>query len=447
MSKKKYSRREFVKRNSLAGVGAAFTMAVPSSIFAASSKRASTPAILGGDRVRTKGWPGWPIWNPGTDEELLLKVMRSGVWSRRNVVTEFEEKWAETVGAKHCLTTVNGTNALICAVKNLDIGAGDEVITSPFTFIATPLSILQNGAMPVFADIDPETVQIDPDKIEEKITSRTRAIMPVHIYGLPADMDRIMAIARKHNLLVVEDACQAWLAEINNQKVGTIGDAGCFSFQNSKHLPMGEGGAIVSNNEEFMNRARSYHNFGGHNIAGTKLRLAEYQAAIGLAQLKRLDRETTIRNQNADYLRSRMREIPGILPHRLYDNVTRGAYHHFPWRYKKEEFADLPRADFVRALRAEGIPANTGYSAGLNSSPYLNDAFQSKNYQKMYPRRMLDFKRYVEQNQCPLNDQFCSEENVRISQNMLLGNKQDIDDVIKAIEKIQNNAEKIKNQI
>jgi perosamine synthetase len=445
--KKKYSRREFVKQNSLAGVGAAFTLAVPPSMFTASSKSASTPAILGGDRIRTKGWPGWPIWNPRTDEELLLKVMRSGVWSRHDVVTEFEKKWAETLGAKHCLTTVNGTNALICAVRNLDIGAGDEVITTPFTFIATPLSILQNGAMPVFADIDPETVQIDPDRIEEKITSRTRAIMPVHIYGLPADMDRIMAIAKKHNLLVVEDACQAWLAEVNNRKVGTIGNAGCFSFQNSKHLPMGEGGAIVSDDEEYMNRCRSYHNFGGLNIAGTKLRLAEYQAAIGLVQLKRLDRETTTRNQNADYLRSGMKEIPGILPHRLYDNVTKAAYHLFPFRYKKEEFADLSRAGFIRALSAEGIPCGSGYSAGLNRSPYLNDAFQSKNYQKMYPKKMLDFKKYVEQNQCPLNDVACNEENVSFGQRILLGERNDMDDIIRAIEKIHKNAERIKQSI
>ncbi len=202
------------------------------------------------------------MWNPATDEEQLLKVLRSGVWSRAEVVTEFEKKWAETIGAKRCLAVVNGTNALIASLVQLGIGGGDEVIVPPYTFIATVAAILQTGAMPVFVDTDPETFQIDPDKIEAKITPRTKAIMPVHILGLPADMIKIMAIAKKHNLLVVEDACQAWLAEIDHKKVGTFGNAGCFSFQNSKNIPIGEGGAIVSDDEAFMDRCYSYHNYG-----------------------------------------------------------------------------------------------------------------------------------------------------------------------------------------
>lgn len=446
MTKRNYSRREFVRQNSLAGLGTAAAMGISPSIFAASTNL-NTPAILGGKPVRSTGWPSWPVWDPKTDEELLIKVIRSGIWSRQKLVTEFENKWAEINGAKRCLTTVNGTNALICAIKNLDIGAGDEVITTPFTFIATPLSILQNGAMPVFADIDPDTFQIDPDKIEAKITSRTKALLPVHIYGLPANMERIMAIAKKHNLLVVEDACQAWLAEINHKKVGTFGNAGCFSFQNSKHIPMGEGGAIISDDEKFIDRCYSYHNFGGLNIMGTKMRLAEYQAAIGLAQLTRLDIQTTKRNENADYLRSILRKIPGILPHKLYDNVTRGAYHLFPFRYKSEEFKGLSRAEFIKALNAEGVSCSSGYSAGLNNKPYLNDAFQSKNFQKMYPKEMLDFNAYIERNRCPINDRSCNEENVSFPQRVLLAEKTDMDDIFRAIEKIYNNAEMIKNKM
>jgi len=374
-------------------------------------------------------------------------IIRTGIWSRRHTVTEFENKWAELIGAKCCLTTVNGTNVLICAMINLDIGGGDEVITTPFTFIGTTVAILQTGAIPVFADIDPSTMQIDSDKIESKITSRTKAILPVHIYGLPADMERIMAIAKKHNLLVVEGACQAWLAEINHNKVATFGNAGCFSFQNSKHCPMGEGGAIVSDDEEYMDRCYSYHNFGGLKIAGTKMRLAEYQTAIRLAQLKRLDEQTTIRNQNADYLRSKLKEIPGILPHRLYDNVTRAAYHLFPLRYKKEEFKGLSRQNFMKALSAEGIPCGSGYRAGLNSAPYIKDAFDSKNYKKMYPAEMLDFDKHIERNQCPLNDWACNEENVSFGQRMFLGDKSDMDDIVMAIEKIYNNAGKLVSKL
>lgn len=443
MTKKTLQRRTFLKNSALTGIGIGIAGSAAPNIITGSSKSIDTPAILGGQKIHTTGWSDWPLWNPATDEERVIEVIRSGIWSRRHTVTEFEKKWAELIGAKRCLTTVNGTNALICALRNLDIGGGDEVITTPFTFIGTTVAILQTGAIPVFADIDPDTVQIDPAKIEEKITPGTKAIMPVHIYGLPADMERIMAIAKKHNLYVVEDACQAWLAEINHKKVGTFGDAGCFSFQNSKHCPMGEGGAIVSDNEEYMDRCYSYHNFGGQKIAGTKLRLAEYQAAIGLAQLERLDEQTTIRNENADYLRSKLKDIPGIIPHKLYPNVTRGAYHLWPFRYIKEEFKGLSRSAFQKALSAEGIPCGSGYNAGLNKGLYIKDAFGSKNYKLMYPPEMIDFDKYVSQNECPVNDHFCNEEVLKFAQNMLLGSRSDMDDIIRAVQKIYDNAEKL----
>lgn len=457
MTKKMYSRREFVKKNSLAGIGAAVSLGISSSIIAKPGANTGAPAILGGQKIRTRGWPDWPIWNSSTDEERVLKSLRSGVWSRANVVTEFEEKWAETVGSKRCLATVNGTGALIASLAQLDIGGGDEVIVPPYTFIATVQSVLMNGAMPVFVDTDPETFQIDAGKIEEKITPRTKAILPVHILGLPSDMIRIMEIAKKHDLVVVEDACQAWLAEINYKKMGTFGDAGCFSFQNSKNMAIGEGGAIVSDNDEFMDRCYSYHNYGnpygsvigevgaGTLILGTKLRTTEYQAAIGLVQMKRLEEQTAKRSKNAAYLKSQIEKIPGILPYKLYDNVTRAAFHLFPFRYKKEEFKGLPRAAFIRALHEEGIPASDGYRP-LNRMPYLSHAFQTKNFKKMYTPEELDYNKYMENNQCPLNDRLC-EEAVWFSQKMLLAEKPDMDDITAAIEKVYINAEKIKNKI
>ena len=456
MWKKDFTRREFLKKNSLAGAGVALTMGMSApALFAGSFRDTDSPAILGGQPLRTNNWPQWPMWNPATDEKRVLEVLRSGVWSRAGVVTEFEEKWAKTMGAKRCLTVVNGTNALICAIANLDIGAGDEVIVPPYTFIASIQAVLMNGAMPIFVDTDPETFQIDVNKIEAKITSRTRAIMPVHIAGLPADMERIMQIAKKHNLLVIEDACQAWMAEINNKKVGTFGDAGCYSFQNSKNIPMGEGGAIVSDDDAFMDRCFSYQNFGnpygtvvgevgaGTLRLGTKLRLTEYQAAIGLAQLQRLEGQTVIRSENAEYLSAQLKKIPGILPYKLYDNVTRASFHLYPFRYKKAEFKDLPRAEFLRALAAEGIPCSSGYTT-LNKMPFLGHAFQTKNFRKMYSKEMLDSKKYYAQNQCPENDRLCNEEAVWFTQNMLLAEKSDMQDIANAIKKIQDNAEKIK---
>jgi len=456
MTRKNYTRREFVKQNSLAGLGAAVAVGITPAIMANCATDTGVPAILGGQKIHTKDWPVWPQWKSSYDESLL-KVMKSGIWSRAEIVTEFEKKWAETIGVKRCLSVVNGTSALVTAVVQNDIGAGDEVIVTPYTWISTVQSVLLAGAMPVFADIDPETYQIDPEKIRAKITPRTRAIIPVHILGMPADMEKIMAIAKEHNLIVIEDACQAWLAEINHKKVGTFGNCGCFSFQNSKHLPLGEGGAVVSDNEEFIDRCYSYHNVGfpygtviggvgaGSVMLGTKLRLTEYQAAIGLAQLGVLDEQTTLRNENAKYLRNKIKGIPGIKPYRLYNNVTRAAFHMFCFRYDEKEFKGLSRDMFLKALRAEGIPNLSGYAPYLNKQPYLENAFKTKNFRKMYPAGMLDFNKFKEENECPENDKLCME-SVWLQQNMLLAEKSDLDDIGNAIERIRRNAEQIKNK-
>jgi dTDP-4-amino-4,6-dideoxygalactose transaminase len=463
MSKRNFSRREFVKQNSMAGLGAVVGMGMSPALLANGTPGNGTDAgagklaILGGEKTRTKSWPDWPMWDPATDEERVIQVLRSGIWSRKDVVTEFEKKWAGTIGTKRCLAVVNGTNALITSLVQLGIGGGDEVIVPPYTFIATVIAVLQTGAMPVFVDTDPKTFQIDAGKIEAKITSRTKAILPVHILGLPADMTRIMQIADRHNLFVVEDACQAWLAEIDHKKMGSFGHAGCFSFQNSKNIPIGEGGAIVSDDDEFMDRCYSYHNYGnpygtaagtmaaGTIIAGTKLRLTEYQAAIGLAQLKRLEEQTETRNINAAYLKSQIKDIPGILPYELNPGVTRAAFHLFPFRYKKDEFKGLTKGEFLKALQSEGIPCMSGYTP-LNKMPYLENVLQTKNFKLMYPASMLDYKKYMERNQCPANDQLC-EEAVWFFHSMLLTGKSDMDDIAMAIEKIHKNAEQIKGKI
>lgn len=453
------SRRKFIVQSVKASAAVyAGAMGLSANTYAniIGSNEMAAPAILGGAPAldETK-WVKWPIWNPETDEKRVLEVLRSGIWSRAGVVTEFETAWSKTLGVKRSLTVVNGTNALIVALNQLTIGPGDEVVVSSYTFIATIQAILANGAMPVFVDSDPETFQIDPAKIEAAITTRTKAIMPVHILGLPADMDRIMAIAKKHKLLVLEDACQAPLAEVNHKKVGTIGDAGCFSFQNSKNIAIGEGGAIVSNNDELMDRCFAYQNFGfpygtvgtiskSSTMQATKLRFSEYQAAIGLAQLQRLEAQTNTRNENAAWLKKRISTIPGILPYKLYDNVTRAAFHLFPFRYKKENFKGLPREKFLKALEAEGVPCSGGY-APLNTQPFLNNAFQSRGYKKAYPSALLDFKTYQEKNKCPENDVLCTEA-VWIPQNILLAAKQDMDAIADAIEKIHKNAEAINNK-
>ncbi|MBN1505483.1 MAG: DegT/DnrJ/EryC1/StrS family aminotransferase, partial [Sedimentisphaerales bacterium] len=288
MSRSHFTRRHFLATASAGTLAAVASRSIPA--YANVSKRAGKCAILGGQPVRAKPFQSWPIWDRGA-EESVLGVLRSGHWFRGsgNTVSQFEAKYAALLGAKRCVCTVNGTNALLTALHVLDIGVGDEVIVSPYTFIATYNVVLNSVALPVFADTDPETFLIDPDKIEERITENTRAILPVHILGLPANMDKINAIAKKHNLKVIEDACQAWLAEWRGNKCGTLGDLGCFSFQESKHLPCGEGGAIVGNDEALMDVVHSYHNCGrpygsvkatsGYPIMGTNRRMTEYQAA------------------------------------------------------------------------------------------------------------------------------------------------------------------------
>lgn len=448
----KSNRRKFLKETALLGAAAATSWSFVPLTLGSISK----PACLGGKPLIDAGnWPVWPKWVPRADEEQILQVLRSGIWSRANVTTEFETRWAETIGTKRCLTVVNGTNALITTLANFGVGAGDEVIVPPYTFIATIMAVLANGAMPVFVDVELDTFLMDPQKIEEKITPCTKAIIPVHIAGLPVDMDPIMAIAAKHQLLVIEDACQAHLAEYDGKRVGSIGDAGCFSFQNSKNMAIGEGGAITSNNDAFMDRCYSYHNLGlpygsavgtvasGSVIVGTKTRFTEYQAAIGLAMLKPVDTETTLRNENAAYLRSLLVDIPGIAPYRLYDKVTRAAFHLFPFRFEREAFKGLSREQFIQALNAEGIPCSSGYGI-ITDKPYLKGAFAEKRFKQAYPEDILDFGTYVEKNSCVNSNKLCEQQAVWFTQNMLLGTKNDMERIAEAIKQLYSHADTIK---
>jgi dTDP-4-amino-4,6-dideoxygalactose transaminase len=447
MNANKLSRRQFLATASLG----TFAFASGSvSAYGNISKKAGKLAIHGGQPVRTKPFPGWPVWDK-TAEESVLSILRSGNWwrFRGKTVTEFEKKYAELMGAKRCVCVTNGTNALFTALHVLDIGVGDEVIVSPYTFIATYDAVLESCALPVFADTDPETFQINPDKIEERINENTRAILPVHIFGLPANMDKINAIAKKHNLRVIEDACQAWMAEWRGKKCGTLGDLGCFSFQNSKHLPCGEGGAVIGNDDKLMDRCFSYHDYGmpyrsvkgtsDYPIIGTNRKMTEYQAAILLSQMHRLESDTAKRVENANYLTSKIKDIPGIVPHKLYDGVTRCAYHLYPFRYNKEYFNNAPRGRFLSALRGEGIPCWGGYGPQYRDE-LIEVALNSKNFKRGFPKQRLD--KYREELNYPDNDHLCKEA-VLLGQALLLATKRDMDDIADAILKIYENRDKL----
>jgi perosamine synthetase len=454
--KTEITRRQFLERTTVAGGTAVLAANAAGSLLAAAGGDASTPASLGGPKAHTKPWPQWPAWDPAGDAQVT-KVLHGTVWSRSNLVKEFEEKWAALMGAKYCLAVVNGTNALSASFMVMDLNPGDEVICAPYTFSASLLGVLYKGAMPVFADIDPLTYQMDPAKVEAKITPRTKAILPVHICGYATDMERIMAIAKKHKLKVVEDACQAHMTAINGKNMGTFGTTGCFSFQTSKVMPIGEGGAILTDDADLYDKLYSYHNYGFKtnippgsydNIAafilGNKIRMAEYQAAIGLCQLKKLEEQTRIRNENAAYLTPKLAEIPGITPVKPYPNVTRLSYYMYPFIYNKAEFNGLSREKFVGALSAEGVPASPGYPKNpIYTQQFIHEMFQTDVYKKFYSSEELDWEGYKAKNACPGLMQTFDTSVWLSTTGMLLGSKSDMDDVLHAVEKVHKNSAKL----
>ena len=450
MEKNNLSRRQFIATTSIGAIGAIVTTGAPSC--GELNNVSGKLAMLGGSPVRTADWLEWPVWDPDADEPML-SVLRSGKWYREwgTKVTEFEKQYADLIGAKRALATASGTTALETALHVMDVDAGDEVIVSPYTFIATYNVVFNQKALPVFADTDQETFTINPHKIEEKITDRTKAILPVHILGLPADMNRINAIAKKHDLVVIEDACQAWLAEYEGKKCGTLGDLGCFSFQNSKHLPSGEGGAVVGDDEDIMDLCKSYHNCGrvfgkskseysGYPFRGGNKRMMEIQAVILMSQMKRIKKDADKRLENALYLNSKLKDIPGIIPYKLADGATRSAYHLYPFRYKKEHFDDLPREKFLKALSAEGIPCSGGYGPQYNDG-LMEEALNSKGYKRLFSEQRLNTYREELRN-LPDNDQL-TREAVWFFQNMLLGEQEDMDDIIDAVQKVYENRKQL----
>ena len=409
------------------------------------SASSEKPALLGGTPVRTQPFPPWPKITDH-DEKTWMEVLRKGLWCRLDgsYAKRFEEAWANTLGAKYCVATTSGTTALITSLHALGIGPGDEVLVPPYTFVATVNVVLLVHALPVFVDTDPETFQVDAGKIEAAITDRTKCILPVHLGGSPADLDRILAIGQKHRLPVLEDACQAHLAEWRGRKVSTLGELGCFSFQASKNLNSGEGGAIVSNDEELIRVCESFHNAGrGAATAdfsyvrnGSNHRMTEFQAALLLAQLERLEEQSRVREQNAEYLTKQLREIAGITPARMYEGCTRNAYHLYMLRYDKAHFAGVPRARFLEALQAEGIPCSGGY-APLNKEPFLKNTLQSRAFRSIYSAK--EIAAYEARNHCPANDKLCQEA-VWFFQTMLLGSRADMDQIAEAVRKIHKQA-------
>jgi dTDP-4-amino-4,6-dideoxygalactose transaminase len=396
-------------------------------------------ALLGGQPIRTTPFPAWPVADE-TEIKALEQVVRSGKWGSLHGarVRELEKAYAGFHQAKHGMAVFNGTVALEIALQACGIGPGDEVIVPAYTFVATASAVLFKGAVPVFADIDLETFNIDLHSAESLITPRTRAIMPVHFGGRPCDMDAVKSFAAEHRLKVIEDAAQAWGASWRGTPVGAIGDAGGFSFQSSKNMTAGEGGIILTNDDAVAEMIRSLRNCGRlesgvwyeHYHLGTNARMTEFQAAVLLAQLERYPAAQEHRDRNAKLLDRLLANHPGVNTLRSDDGVTRHARHLHILRYHPDAWGGLPKSKFLEAMKAEGVQLSAGYSIPLYEQPVLKKkSFGS--FSKWFADK-VDYASVL----LPNTHAACYEQAIWIIQSYLLGSNEDMYDIVRAIEKV-----------
>lgn len=388
-------------------------------------------AIDGGPRIRTKPFPAWPIFDE-LEERLILEVVRSGKWggTGRVKLPELEEKFAAIHDAKHAVSIVNGTVAITIALQAAGVQPGDEVIMPPYTFIATASSALLFGAIPVFVDVEPDSMLLDPEKVEAAITSKTKAIIAVHIAGSPANLTRLKVIANKHGLRLIEDSAQAVGARWNGVGVGALGDLGTFSFQSSKNINAGEGGMILTNDRELADHAWSLANVGRireggwyqHETIGWNLRMTELQAAILLGQLSRLGGQMELRERNAKLLTELLDDIPGARTLRRDPQVTRHAQHLFMFRIDPELADRVNKNDVIHKLNAEGIPVSYGYVSLNRNKAVIKETKKWTGEERVYS--------------CPNSERACDKEILWLHQNVLLAGETDMHDIAAGVRKV-----------
>jgi dTDP-4-amino-4,6-dideoxygalactose transaminase len=406
-------------------------------------------ALLGGSPARSRPFPTWPVFDD-RDEQRVLEALRSGHWGRLdgNQVAEFENSFARMHGCKHGIAVVNGTVSLRLALLAAGLQAEDEVIVPPYTFYATASAVIEANMVPVFADIDLDSFNMDPSAVEASITDRTRAIIPVHFAGQPAEMDAINALAAKYNLFVLEDAAHAHGAIWKGRPVGSLGHAASFSFQSSKNLTCGEGGIITTNDDRLAEKCRSLHNCGRiptgvwyeHHTISANYRLGELQGALLNSQLERLEEQTVRRDANGRYLAEKISSIPGLYPQKRPDGCTRHSVHLFMLRLCESEFG-APRTAVLAALGAEGIPCSGGYGFSLNHQPmFQNLAFGPYLHQAV---KRLDYRSV----RCPNSDSICSDQAIWLGQSMFLGDRADMDDIAHAFAKIYQNRQHLREWV
>ncbi len=414
-------------------------------------------AIAGGKPVRRGSFAkSWPVIDE-REKQYLMDVLEAehlssyvlsskaspDIGSKGDKLTAFQEKFNEYLGVKHGITVINGTAALDIACRSLLMDPGDEVITPAHSFIASSTCILFCNTIPVFVDLDPETLCISPERIEEAITPRTKAIIAVHLDGYMCDMDRIMDIAEKHDLYVIEDCARAHASEWRGKKAGSIGHFGCFSFQSSKVMTCGEGGYLCTNDDHLFSRAWSLRNAGRqmaggfyeHFLLGGNERMSQLEAAVLLAQLERFPEQARRREDNITYLEGLLEDIPGVRHVRRDPRVTGQTYFFAVFHYEASKFDGLPIGRFCEALSAEGFPIRRGQSSGLYKNPMLSNKGLKDNKLDFIFR---DHGRIIEYEKLsfPVTE---SGQSFRLNHRCLLGDKEDMEQFAMAIRKVQEN--------
>ena len=424
-------------------------------------------AINGAKPVRQKTYPRWPEVDE-SDERSVMSVVRSGNWwlyaySKEEFATSgegcsqvvaFENEFAKMHNSKHAYTVSSGTGALEIACRAIGLEPGDEVITTPYTFVATSSCILNAGAIPVYVDIEPDTYNLNPDLVEDAVTDRTRAIIPVHFGGIFADMEKLRKIAKKHRLKIIEDAAHSHGASLKgNQWAGTLGDIGIFSLQESKLLTAGEGGVITTNDEELAELSWSLRHCGRlregkwyeHSRVGWNYRMTELQGALLMSQLKKLPMQNERRRANARILYRELTAVPGVQMNRQRPATEHDVYYLFCLRYDPERWDGISRLKVVQALNAEGIPISEGYNFPLYENPLFRNVKFNKPgsvYLTDRARPIRDYRTYRES--CPVAERACRIESMWIAQNLLLGSEDDTRDIVRAFERVYANRSELR---
>ena len=408
-------------------------------------------ALFGGQKVRDKPFPHHPVIGD-EEKKAVQEVLDSGRLSSfiaapgenflgGEKIRGFETLFREYHGTKYAVAFNSATAALHAAVVACGVQPGEEVITTPYTFTSTATSVLMNNSIPVFADIKEDTYNIDPTEIEKNISPLTRAIIPVHLFGNPADMDEIIEIADKHDLKVIEDCAQSPGALYKGKLTGTLGDCGIYSFTENKNITSGEGGMLVTDDEEIAEIARLVRNHGEAVIAGQKrsykstilgwnYRMTEVDAAIGIEQFKKLNYFTDERIRLADYLAEGLKGVEGLKMPVVYPN-NKHVYYVFAMKYD-ESVIGIPRNRFVEALNAEGIPFGAGYIRPLYMSPIYHE-------NKHFIYRYYKGKASYDEGLCPIAERCHFKELIMTLLTRPQATENDMDDIIHAVHKIIEN--------